>query len=40
MTTERTVVAGSERVAPNAPSVGAVDPNQTATIKLYVKRNA
>ena len=33
-------VAGSERVAPEAPAVGEVDPNQTATISLYVKRKA
>ncbi len=37
MAVERREVTGSERVAPNAPSVGAVDPTQTATISLYVK---
>jgi kumamolisin len=37
MAIERKDVVGSERVAPDAPSVGAVDPNATTTISLYVK---
>ena len=37
MAVERKEVVGSKRVAPTAPPVGAVDPNQVATISLYVK---
>ena len=37
MAEERKEVVGSARVAPETPSVGAVDPNQSATISLYVK---
>ena len=37
MAVARKQVAGSERVAPDAPAAGAVDPNQTATISLYLR---
>jgi kumamolisin len=37
MAVERKDVVGSERVAPDTPSVGAVDLGQTATVSLYVK---
>jgi kumamolisin len=40
MAVERRDVVGSERVAPAAASVGAVDPAETATISLYVKPDA
>ncbi len=40
MAVQRKEVAGTERVPPDAPSAGPVDPNQTATISLYVKPRA
>ena len=38
MPASRVAIKGSERVAPAAEQVGAADPDQTATVSLYLKR--
>ena len=38
MSSERIVISGSERAAPLAKAVGEPDPNETAVVSLYLKR--